>query len=307
MEAKEILEMITCPVCMELCEAPILQCTQGHVLCGVCKTTLETKARSENTVLIRCPVCRDVCREWSRNLSLEKMAAAFLQTHAYPCPNDCGVALTYGKAAEHIAGCRSTGIACLVASCEKRISRAGMVQHVLSAHRELKSLACTAGGAAINLGVVEPTEFVAFSPKGSSHGHYILCVYAGGEVVASWLLVKRHRKSHVDIALECIHAQEGYKNMAYTLTAFDSQGTHQAMTITSTTLRIRNEEEKGVVIKDTPAYAMKTFQVDAKNQSTVRLQVSDPKTEGSSRKRRRIDISSDGEDEDEVMNIDIDK
>lgn len=297
---------------MELCEAPISQCTKGHVLCHVCQATLDDKARAENQFLnksykpaIRCPICRENCKDWSRNISLEKMAAAFLQTHSYPCPNDCGLVLTYGRATEHITECRKVGIACLISSCEKKLSRSAMAQHVLSAHRVGPSaLNCTAGGPAINLSRLEPIEFTAFSPKNSSLGHYILLVHATDATLpdlASWILVKRHRKSHIEIALECLHAREEYKNLAYVLTASNAIGTHMAMTITSTTHRIRNEEERGIVVKDSPAYMMNTFQVDAKNQSTLELRVEYPRGDeagGRARKRARIELSSDDEEKD---------
>jgi hypothetical protein len=238
---------------------------------------------------------------WSRNTSVEQMAAKLLKTHMYACPNNCDTILTYGQGMEHLAACRQHGVACLHFSCEKRVSRAAMAQHVAASHSDIRSLVWEIGEESKSLANLAPTEFVSFIPKGSPTGHYILHVhhrYDAQNPVATWILVKRHRKSHIEIGMECLYASEGFRNLAYVLSASDSNGTSAVMTFTSTTQRIRDEGKKGIVLKETPSYAMQTFQVDVKHHASIHLRVRFPENDGTARKRARIDISSDDDDND---------
>jgi hypothetical protein len=174
-----------------------------------------------------------------------------------------------------------------------------MAQHVAASHPDMDSFSCVIGAAPKSLALLEPTGFVSFAPKGSSKGHYILRVhqhYDEQDLVATWILVKRHRKSYIEIGLECLHANEGFRNLAYVLSASDDQGTSMVMTLTSTTQRIRDEEQKGLVLKETPAQAMRTFQVDVRHRASIQLQVRH-RSEEAARKRARIDISSNEDDD----------
>jgi hypothetical protein len=182
-----------------------------------------------------------------------------------------------------------------------------MAQHVAASHRDIGSFDCVIGGAPKSLASLVPTGFVAFAPKGSSAGHYILRVLQNEELVATWLLVKRHRKSYVEVGLECLHASEGFRNLAYIISASDDYGTTVTMTTTSTTRRIRDNELKGVVLCDTLAFGMRMFQVDVNYHASIQLQVRF-QNEEAARKRPRIEISSndadDEDDDDEDAEID---
>ena len=283
MDPDALIELITCPVCFGLCESPIWQCIHGHVLCDACRKDMEKNnavvSWDRQGTIINCPTCRAPCGLWSRNLSLEKVAETVLGAHEYPCPNDCGTTVTYGHSAKHIAECRSGGVTCLVAECEIRVPKVTLDCHVATHHSALiTTVSASVNGVPVKLNNLAPMEFTAFSPKNSSLGHYLFCVvdYGKNLTVASWILVKRHRKSHIEIGMECLRVTNGYEHLVYVLSASTATGCAMQMEMTAMNApRIRDEQRRGIVIKDSPAYTMTMFHVDARYQSSLRLHVLD--------------------------------
>ncbi len=297
MDQAKVIEIITCPICFGLCEPPISTCMNGHLICNRCKKVLERTSTivigSASVPVPACPTCRITI--WSRNLSLENMTLVVLANYSYPCPNECGTTLVYGKAQEHFVTCNVDGEACLDSNCRKIISRVKMVEHVRSEHPAIRDLICIIGGdMGISLGGLRPIEFTAFSPKNSSLGHYILRVYEDETLASAWLLIKRHRKSHVEIGMECLQVHADYKYLVYALSAHDTKGSRAGLILTSTTSRLRDKDRAGVIIKDSPAYTMNMFQVAIENQSTLQLTITkaQPDNDLPPKKRARIDISS---------------
>lgn len=276
MEKTDIVDLITCPVCFELSKPPIWQCSNGHVVCESCTISITKQAKKAAEYPL-CPVCRVLCKNWSRNLSLEKMAKATLTGHTYPCPNECGLMLSYGNEKGHVSQCRAAGIPCLSRTCDKKVPRLLLANHVLTSHRDVIEPIYIGVGTTRSLGTLKPTVYVPFAPKEDLTRCYILAVYQDEVRVAAWLLIKRHRKTHIEVGIECLHVHEGYERLSYTISAMDTARTSLALTIRSINLRLRDETQKGVVLKDIPAHDMSVFRVGEESQGTLQIAVNDEK------------------------------
>lgn len=74
-------ENLNCPVCLELVSPPVLQCNEGHLLCGEC---FENVCRKSGGPRARCPTCRVVFPpQPARNRAIENMLPAWYK----PCPH----------------------------------------------------------------------------------------------------------------------------------------------------------------------------------------------------------------------------
>ena len=77
----ELLTSLECPICMDRIMPPFEQCTNGHVICGVCKPSV---LKSSNPL---CPECRVSLLSLSRNLLMEKVVSGLTaaKTSAVRC------------------------------------------------------------------------------------------------------------------------------------------------------------------------------------------------------------------------------
>jgi hypothetical protein len=89
--AKDLLQQLECPVCMEYMVSPITMCKKGHNICNNCRSILK-----------KCPTCRQHLN--IRNVSLENMARDIL----HPCiyrDSGCKEVGFQGLISEHQAEC----------------------------------------------------------------------------------------------------------------------------------------------------------------------------------------------------------
>jgi hypothetical protein len=117
--------MLQCPVCLELMEAPIYQCSGGHTICSTCSKKLTS-----------CPQCRVPLNSRApiRTLALEQMIEQM--EFKYPCTNDgCNVKTSGGeKRANHLASCPRRKISCFHRGCQVTMNIPTLAEHVRSIH-----------------------------------------------------------------------------------------------------------------------------------------------------------------------------
>lgn len=86
----KMLGVLECPVCFEYVTPPVMQCVEGHILCGTCREKLNS-----------CPSCeKEFCN--IRIRSLDAIAEAML----YPCRNEgCDLLLNLSDRTRHENQC----------------------------------------------------------------------------------------------------------------------------------------------------------------------------------------------------------
>ena len=63
MKYEDMLNMLKCGECSELCTPPLVQCRKGHIYCSNCK---------QNKKLVQCKKCKQTFVD-APNLALEKL------------------------------------------------------------------------------------------------------------------------------------------------------------------------------------------------------------------------------------------
>ncbi len=129
----ELLPSLECPICMDRIMPPLEQCTNGHVICGVCKPSV---LKSSNPL---CPECRVSLRSLSRNLLMEKVVSGL----TVPCKNECGeMHLPYTHSREHeqrtcpLAPLQCPHVDDKIIQCDFRGDHTAMVAHCKERHND---------------------------------------------------------------------------------------------------------------------------------------------------------------------------
>lgn len=119
-----LASVFECPVCYDFVMPPILQCTNGHLVCKSCFHKVKF-----------CPTCRDPNRNTTRNLAMEKMAKEinFYCKYSY---DGCTASLPYEQANEHPGKCeyRPYSCPCPGRSCKWEGSLESIMNHITISH-----------------------------------------------------------------------------------------------------------------------------------------------------------------------------
>eukprot|EP00747_Dinoflagellata_sp_TGD_P182269 gnl/TRDRNA2_/TRDRNA2_36457_c0_seq1.p1 gnl/TRDRNA2_/TRDRNA2_36457_c0~~gnl/TRDRNA2_/TRDRNA2_36457_c0_seq1.p1 ORF type:complete len:284 (+),score=37.11 gnl/TRDRNA2_/TRDRNA2_36457_c0_seq1:95-946(+) len=128
----ELLKALECPVCLEgPMLPPLMQCKNGHVLCGNCR------AKSACNV---CPTCRVGAID-TRCLALEKLAQEKLKVCCLYKESGCDQVVAYSKAAEHAKDCQFRPIDCpCVTPCAIKVpfKKESILAHFREHHAQTK-------------------------------------------------------------------------------------------------------------------------------------------------------------------------
>lgn len=101
----DIITNIQCPVCLQLCEPPLMSCPNGHFTCSTCLSRIYGDTLKKKP----CPQCRE--QGFIRNLPYEKLAASLLAGTELKCPHSsdeiggCCQSYKFGGLNEHLKGC----------------------------------------------------------------------------------------------------------------------------------------------------------------------------------------------------------
>ena len=115
---------IKCPVCMEVCFAPVTQCENGHVTCNQCLEQLK-----------QCPVCKTESTGF-RATSIEKLADKYVWACCYS-ESGCDRVLEYRKAEEHKLNCVHRPVRCcplMFCKTELKMNTDAVIEHMVSVH-----------------------------------------------------------------------------------------------------------------------------------------------------------------------------
>jgi len=108
----EISANLQCPVCLQMCDLPLMSCHNGHFTCKYCLLHLPGENMKNKT----CPQCRE--RGFIRNLPYEKIARDLLCGVELKCPyndgitnsrtvdNICTQTYKYGELQTHLKKCK---------------------------------------------------------------------------------------------------------------------------------------------------------------------------------------------------------
>ena len=101
----EIISNLNCPVCLQICDPPLMSCSNGHFTCSQCISRLSGDTLRRKS----CPQCREP--GFIRNLPYEKMAKELLAGTELKCPhsgddhNGCQTKYKFGKLTDHLKTC----------------------------------------------------------------------------------------------------------------------------------------------------------------------------------------------------------
>lgn len=101
----DIISNLHCPVCLQLCDPPLMSCTNGHFTCSGCLSRISGETLKRKV----CPQCRE--QGFIRNLPYEKLAVSVLSGTELKCPNasdeSCGCHQSYkfGELNQHLKFC----------------------------------------------------------------------------------------------------------------------------------------------------------------------------------------------------------
>ena len=119
-----IQNTIQCPVCMEVCFAPVTQCVNGHVTCNQCMEQLK-----------QCPVCKTESTGF-RASSIEKLADNYLWACCY-ADSGCNQVLEYANAEAHKLSCQHRPVRCcplMFCKSEIKMNTGSVIEHMVSVH-----------------------------------------------------------------------------------------------------------------------------------------------------------------------------
>lgn len=101
----EIISNLQCPVCLQMCDPPLMSCPNGHFTCKPCTSRISGDTLKRKM----CPQCRE--QGFIRNLPYEKMAVELLDGTELKCPHSCDESdgcmgrYKFGKLREHLKHC----------------------------------------------------------------------------------------------------------------------------------------------------------------------------------------------------------
>ena len=119
-----IQNTIQCPVCMEVCFAPVTQWVNGHVTCNQCMEQLK-----------QCPVCKTESTGF-RASSIEKLADNYLWACCY-ADSGCNQVLEYANAEAHKLSCQHRPVRCcplMFCKSEIKMNTGSVIEHMVSVH-----------------------------------------------------------------------------------------------------------------------------------------------------------------------------
>jgi len=102
----EIISNLNCPVCLQMCDPPLMSCSNGHFTCSQCISRLSGDTLRRKS----CPQCRET--GFIRNLPYEKMAKELLDGTELKCPHSgddpssCHTVYKFGELAGHLKTCQ---------------------------------------------------------------------------------------------------------------------------------------------------------------------------------------------------------
>lgn len=92
-------DQLKCPICVEVPEAEIYQCKNGHVICNKCKDQLTVG---------RCPQCRVAFEVDGGDLIRNRVLESLVKSVVVPCPfrhNGCSRNFSLKKIKNHSVNC----------------------------------------------------------------------------------------------------------------------------------------------------------------------------------------------------------
>lgn len=103
--SSEIISTLNCPVCLQMCDPPLMSCYNGHFTCLQCISKLSGDTLRRKS----CPQCRET--GFIRNLPYEKMAKELLAETELKCPHSgddtygCHSIYKFGELTDHLKTC----------------------------------------------------------------------------------------------------------------------------------------------------------------------------------------------------------
>jgi len=125
MEALEfnsnINSTLECPICMNYLSPPVIQCCNGHSICGKCSSMTE-----------KCPECRIKLNQANRNLTLEKI----LEGIQLKCQfEECQVVTSLAKRSQHMDECPfNPYLQCVIEQCQWVGKEEDLLNHLKRTH-----------------------------------------------------------------------------------------------------------------------------------------------------------------------------
>ena len=113
---------LTCPLCLDVPEKTIHQCTNGHIFCAECLTAHRESGRSASS---KCPTCRvGLSGAAIRN----RIAEAAVGMLPGPCKG-CGGQMPRKDLAEHERTCDEVSVPCPFPGCTTTVRRKDLAEH----------------------------------------------------------------------------------------------------------------------------------------------------------------------------------
>ena len=113
---------LTCPLCLDIPEKTIHQCTNGHIFCAECLTAHRESGRSASR---KCPTCRvGLSGAAIRN----RIAEAAVGMLPGPCKG-CGGQMLRKDLAEHERTCDEVSVPCPFPGCATAVRRKDLAEH----------------------------------------------------------------------------------------------------------------------------------------------------------------------------------
>lgn len=131
---KELVSIITCPICLEFIDGKLYQCILGHVICSVCILKIN-----------KCPICRskiEIEDNKIQCLGIEKLREII----SIPCnyyEKGCVKQLKYSEFRSHLKTCAHRNISCFLKlmtqrseGCTWEGSAEDAIAHVINFHKD---------------------------------------------------------------------------------------------------------------------------------------------------------------------------
>lgn len=129
-DAKNMLEVMKCPVCYNVYDGTVYQCSSGHNFCYNC-----------NTQMSICPVCRDPLNKQKpiRNLAIEQILGAM--NIEVPCKHmskGCTTKVNFAKFQNHTSTCKFAPKLCGLDSCKSEVgTNEQYIAHLMTSHANM--------------------------------------------------------------------------------------------------------------------------------------------------------------------------